>query len=118
MLSKSSEGEHVFVRSSALQVPAWSGEHIGGKIDKLSQRFELPQGTTLVELSARADCYVNFGDVTVVAESTVVSKGSRLFLAGTAVVVVVPEDSDGAPFTHIAFIKAGKDKIFQVEKLA
>lgn len=116
MLNKSSEGEHVFIRSSALQVPTWSGEHVGDKIGKLSQRFELPEGTTLVELSAMADCFINFGDSTVVAESTVVSEGSRLFLAGTAI-VVVPEDSTGKPFTHVAFIKAGKDKIFQVEKL-
>ncbi len=115
-ISKTPEGEHVFIRNSALQVPAWSQERVGDKIEKNSVRVELPAGATLIELSATHNCYINFGDVTVVAEREAIPNGSRLFMAGMFV-VVVPEDADGVPFTHVAFRTADKDKFFQAEKL-
>lgn len=118
MLKKTTaDGEHVFARRSALQVASWEAEaRIAGTIADATARFELPTGATLIEISATEDCYINFGDDTVVASSTVANGGSRLFMAGVQI-VVVPEDS-GVPFTHLAFIRVSTNGIIQAEQLA
>ena len=115
----SAEGEHVFQRRSALQVPAWTEKRIGGVIAAITDRLVIPAGATLIELSALVDCYINFGDVTVDATSVIATDGSRLYMAG-AQIVVVPESAPGVPFTHLAFIEAavGSDSVIQVEQLA
>ena len=116
-LSKNNDGEHTFVRRSALQVPAWSEVRVGAAITGTTARFVLPPGATLIELSATEDCFINFGDVAVDATSTIATDGSRLFMAGVQT-VVVPEDSDGVPFTHLAFLRVATNGTIQAEKLA
>ena len=117
-LSKNDDGEHTFIRRSALQVPSWKGEvRVAGTIAVATARFVIPVDATLIELSATEDCYINFGDVTVDATSTVATAGSRLFMAGVQI-IVVPEDSSGVPFTHLAFIRVSTSGIIQAEKLA
>ncbi len=115
-LSKNNDGEHTFVRRSALQVPAWSEVRVGAAITNSSARFVLPPGATLLELSATEDCFINFGDVTVVATSTIATDGSRLFMGGVQI-CVVPQDSNGVPFTHLAFLRVDKNGTIQAEKL-
>lgn len=118
-LSKTTEGEHVFIRRSALQVPAWSGERVSGVIAATTDRLFIPAGSTLIEITALVDVYINFGNAAIKATSTIETDGSRLFLSGVRV-AVVPEDNSGVPFTYMAFIEAaaGNDSIIQVERLA
>lgn len=116
-LSKNNDGEHTFVRRSALQVPAWSEKRVGGTLAVATDRFVLPTGATLIELSVTEDSFINFGDVTVDASSVIADDDSRLFMAGVQI-VVVPEDNDGVPFTHLAFIRVATNGIIQAEKLA
>jgi hypothetical protein len=118
-LSKSAEGEHVFIRRSALQVPAWSGARVSGVIAATTDRLTIPSGATLIEITALVNVYINFGNAAVVATATIETDDSRLFLNGVRS-VVVPEDNDGVPFTHLAFIEAvsNGDSIIQVEQLA
>ncbi len=118
-LSKSSEGEHVFIRRSALQVPAWSGARVSGVIAATTDRLTIPSGSTLIEITALVDIFINFGNAAIDATSTIEAHGSRLFTAGTRT-VVVPEDNSGVPFTHLAFIETtvGEDSTIQVEQLA
>ena len=118
-LSKSSEGEHVFIRRSALQVPAWSGARVSGVIAATTARLVIPAGSTLIEITALVDVYLNFGNAAIVATSTIEVDGSRLFPIGVRT-VVVPEDNSGVPFTHMAFIEAvaNGDSVIQVEQLA
>ncbi len=119
-LSKSSEGEHVFNRRSALQVPAWSGARVTGVLGASTASLTLPEGATLIEITALVNCYINFGsNVVIAATTTVEDDGSRLFMLGVRT-VVVPEDNSGVPFTHMAFIEAvaNGDSVIQVEQLA
>jgi hypothetical protein len=118
-LSKSSEGEHVFIRRSALQVPAWSGERVSGVVAATTDILTLPPGATLIEISALVNVYISFGNAGAEASSTIEAHGSRLFMLGVRA-VVVPEDNDGVPFTHMAFIEAASngDSVIQVEQLA
>ena len=119
-LSKSSEGEHVFIRRSALQVPAWSGERVSGVVGATTNSLILPPGATLIEITALVNVYINFGsNAAITASSTIEAHGSRLFMLGVRA-VVVPEDNSGVPFTHMAFIEAvaNGDSVIQVEQLA
>ncbi len=116
-VSKAEEGEHVFARKEALQVPAWSEKRVGGTLAVATDRFILPTGATLIELSVTEDSFINFGDVTVDASSVIADDDSRLFMAGVQI-VVVPEDGNGVPFTHLAFVRVATNGIIQAEKLA
>ena len=118
-LSKSTENEHVFQRRSALQVPAWSGARVSGVIAAATDRLTIPAGSTLIEITALVDVYINFGNAAVVATTTIEAENSRLFKSGVRI-AVVPEDNSGVPFTHLAFIEAvaNGDSVIQVEQLA
>jgi hypothetical protein len=120
MLDKTTEGEHVFVRRSALQVPTWSGARVSGVVAATTDSLVLPEGATLIEISALVNIYINFGSnaaITAAVETEV--DGSRLFMLGVRA-VVVPTDNDGVPYTHLAFIEAvaNGDSVIQVEQLA
>ena len=118
MLSKAAQvSEHVFARRSALQVPPWTEKRVGGTLTGTTSRVLIPAGATLIEISVTQDCYINFGDVTVDASSSIATDGSRLFMAGVQI-VVVPEDSAGVPLTYMAAIRVSLDGVYQVEQLA
>ena len=118
-LSRSTEGEHVFQRRSALQTPAWQGTRVSGVIAATTDSLVIPAGSTLIEITALVNVYINFGNAAIVATTAVEDDGSRLFASGVRT-VVVPTDNSGVPFTHLAFIEAvaNGDSVIQVEQLA
>ena len=111
------EDEFVFTRRSALQIKTGSNR-VGGTIAGTTDRLVIPAGATLIEITATTDCYIRFGDVTVVATSTIGNDGanSKLFAAGVQI-IEVPTISDVLA-THLAFIDfAAAGGIIQVEQL-
>ncbi len=113
--------EYVFEthRHTPLQVTRWSEKRVALSFNGTSDRIIIPAGAVLVELTATENCFINFGDDTVVASSTIATDGSRLYLAGVQVVPVPLDSQDPRiPFTHIAIIKeTGSGGIFQCEEL-
>lgn len=112
--------EYVFEthRHRPLQVTRWSEKRIAIGFNSTSQRILIPVDAVLVELTATENCYINFGDVTVDATSTVATDESRLFLAGVQI-VPVPLDTQNprVPFTYVAVISEAADGVLQVEEL-
>ncbi len=106
----------VFPGGIPLQVARWSGKRISMTFGAGSGRVVIPAGSQTIELTAAENCFIAFGDVTVVASSTIATDGSRLFLAGVQA-VSVPLDTDGIPFTHVAAIQQTVAGILQVEQL-
>ncbi len=112
--------EYVFEthRHRPLQVTRWSEKRISLAFAGTSSRLLIPAGAVLIEIVATQDCYINFGDVTVVASSTIATDGSRLYMAGTQVIPVPLDAQDPrVPFTYIAVIQESVAGIFQVEEL-
>lgn len=112
--------EYVFEthRHTPLQVTRWSEKRVALSFNITSDRIVIPVGAVLVELTADENCFINFGDVTVVATSTIATDGSRLYLAGVQVVPVPLDTADPrVPFTHIAVIRQTTDGVFQCEEL-
>ena len=104
-------GEFKFQDQNTLQVTTWVEQRIAVTTTVASQRLLLPVGAELVEITAEKNVFVNFGDGTVVASSTIANDESRFFLAGVQVVPVPV----GA--TDIAVIWQTEAGIFQVEQL-
>lgn len=100
-----------------LQVTRWTEQRDFIAFTGTSQRITLPEISELIELSATENCFINFGDSTVVASSTIASDGSRLFLAGVQVVPVPIDIVTDEPFTHLAVIRNTVDGTLQVEKV-
>lgn len=107
----------VFPGGIPLQVARWSGQREFKTTSGTTQRITLPTGTKLIEITAVNPVYINFGDNTVEATSTIADDGSRLFLAGVQVVQVPLDPADNVPYTHVAVIQVSVAGIFQVEKL-
>ncbi len=112
--------EYIFEthRHQPLQVTRWSEKRVAVGFNVTSARVEIPAGAVLVEITATENCFINFGDVTVEASSTVAVDGSRLFLAGVQI-VPVPLDAQTprVPYTHVAVIAEAADGTLQVEEL-
>ncbi len=112
--------EYVFEthRHQPLQVTRWSEKRVAIGFNSGSQRITIPANAVLIEITATENCFINFGDNTVVASSTVATDGSRLFLGG---VQIVPVPLDGetprVPYTHVAVISEAADGSLQVEEL-
>lgn len=102
--------------SVPVQVVRWSGQRVGGAFTGSASLLTLPAGSTLIEISATENCYLEFGDDSAEAETTIASNLSRLFLAGTQV-APVPLDGDGNPLTHVSVISAGANGVIQVEQV-
>ena len=98
-----------------LQIVTWTEKRAFINFSDPSVRVILPTLAEIIEITATENVYINFGDVTVVASTTIATDGSRLFLAGVQT-VIVPLDSSGVPFTYISAFTAGVDGIIQVEE--
>jgi len=111
--------DYVFVskNSTPLQVVRWTEKRVGGSLAVASARFVLPAGAELIELSATQNCFINFGDVTVVATATIATDGSRLFMSGVQTVPVPIDTVTNLPFTHLAFIRETQDGTIQAEQV-
>lgn len=112
--------EYIFQthRHTPLQVTRWSEKRVALGFNGTSDFIVIPAGAVLVELTANENCFINFGDDTVVASSTIATDGSRLYLAGVQIVPVPLDSQDPrVPFTHIAIIRETTDGIFQCEEL-
>lgn len=101
--------------SEPLQIVRFSGKRVGGAFTGSSTPFTLPTGSTIVEITATENCYLEFGSGAPVAEATIADDLSRLFLAGVQT-VVVPLDGSNVPYTKCAVISAGTDGVIQFEK--
>jgi hypothetical protein len=100
-----------------LQVVLWSAQRDSIILGPASLRVEIPNNAALIELSASENCYINFGDVTVVASSVIATDGSRLFIAGVQVVPVPIDPATDEPYTYIAALQQGTGGILQVEQV-
>ena len=105
----------VFPGGEPLQIVKWTERRAFINFADPTVRVILPAGAKVIELTATENVYINFGDVTVNATTTIATDGSRLFLAGVQT-VVVPLDSGGIPFTYIAAFEAGVAGILQIEE--
>ena len=111
-------GSHIFEESQTpLQVVRWTEQRVAVTTTVSSQRLTLPTGADLIEITAVEPVYINFGDNTVDASSTIASDGSRIFLAGVQVVQVPIDPATDLPYTHLAVIWLVAAGVFQVEEL-
>lgn len=114
----SQTGSFVFPEGGVpLQVTEWSQKRAFITVGVASARVVIPVGAELIELTSTEDCYIEFGDGTVVAEPIIATDASRLFVAGVQV-IVVPLDGAGVPFTQIAAIRESKNGILQIEEVS
>ena len=104
-------GEFKCQDRDTLQVTTWSEKRVAVTTSGASQLLVLPTDSELVEITAQENVYINFGDNTVVATSTIADDESRFFLAGVQV-IPVPVNA-----THVAVIQESAAGIFQVEKV-
>lgn len=100
-----------------LQVVRWSEQRASFVADNSTERLVIPNNAALIEISAVENCFINFGDVTVNATTTIATDGSRLFMAGVQVVPVPLDPATNAPYTHVAALRQATDGIFQVEQV-
>lgn len=108
----------IFPGDTPLQVVVWSGKRRSVTTTVVSQRITLPVGTSCLEIISLQDCFLAFGDETVVADMVIADDASRIFIAGMQI-IPVPRDSSGVLFTHLAVIKGvGPGGIFQIEKVS
>ena len=107
----------VFPGGIPLQVARLSGQRESVTSSGSSQRITLPVGTKIAEITAVNPVFINFGDVTVDASSTIAADGSRIFLAGVQVMQIPLDPATGIPYTHVAVIQVTAAGIFQIEDL-
>ena len=100
-----------------LQVVRWSGKRTSIALGVASVRATLPAGSTVVELTATENCYINFGGGAVDAVAEIVDDGSRLYLSGAQVVPVPIDPGTSQPYTHIAAIQDATVGVLQIEKV-
>ena len=84
------------INGRALQSLTPSTTSVNGTIGGSSVRLAIPTGATVIRVSASGDCYLEFGDVTVVAAST-----DMLFPTGVEIFTLDPA------WTHVALIQSG-----------
>jgi len=112
--------EYIFEthRHQPLQITRWSENRVATAFSAITARLTIPADAVLVEIVASENCFINFGDNTVEATTTIASDGSRLFLAGTQIVPVPLDAQDPrVPFTHVAVVAEAADGVLQVEEL-
>ncbi len=112
------DGDLVFDthRHTPVQIARWTEQRVSVTFTGTSARLTIPSGAVLIEISASENCFLNFGNGSVDASSTIATDGSRLFLAGVQN-VVVPLDGSGDPFTHVAVIQQTVAGLIQVEQV-
>jgi len=86
------------INGRALQSLTPSTTSVNGAISGSSVRIALPTGASVIRVAATSNCYLEFGDVTVVAAST-----DMVFPTGVEVLSVNPS------WTHVAIIQVGAD---------
>ncbi len=106
----------VFPDGTPLQVTRWTEQRAFSNFTGTTDRITIPVGAEIIELTATQNCFINFGDNTVTASSTIATDESRLFLAGVQV-VPVPVDTAGVPLTHVAVIQDAVAGTLQVEQV-
>lgn len=104
--------------NEALQVVRWTGQREFKTTSGTSQLIVLPVGSKVIEITAVADVFINFGDGTPIASSTIVDDGSRLLLAGVQVVPVPINPATGVEYLKVAVIQSTAAGIFQVEQVS
>ena len=111
-------GDHAFPPSKGipLQVARWTGRRAAVTTSATSQRLELPDGASLVEIVTQEAVYINFGDSSVVASDVIGNDSNLLFLTGVQI-VPVPLNGAGAPQTHVAVLAETQPGVFQVSEL-
>ncbi len=97
-----------------LQVVRWSGERVSISFTGASDLVALPAKIRLVELSATENCYIAFGDSSVVASSAI-GAVSRLFMIGVQVIPVPIDPATEDLYSYIAAIQETTAGILQVE---
>ena len=103
--------------NEALQVTRWTGQRDSKLTSATSQLITLPTGSKVIEITAVADVFINFGDGTPVASSTIASDGSRLLLAGVQVIPVPLNPATGNEYLKVAVIQSTVAGIFQIEQV-
>ena len=101
-----------------LQVTRWTEKRASIAFTGSTARVVIPVNAEIVELAANENCYINFGDDTVVATSTITTDDSRLYLAGVQLVPVPIDPATDEPYTHIAAIQSVSAGILQIEQVA
>jgi len=100
-----------------LQITRWSGKREFKTTSGTSQLITIPVGAQVLEITAELDVFINFGDDTPVASSTIADDGSRYFPAGVQVVPIPINASTGKEYLKVAVIQKTVAGIFQVEKV-
>ena len=103
--------------NTPLQVVRWTEQRAFITVGADSARVEIPNNAALIELTALESCYINFGDDSVDATSTIASDGSRLFLSGVQVIPVPIDPTTDEPYTHVAAIQQSTAGILQLEQV-
>lgn len=103
--------------NEALQITRWSGQREFKTTTASSQLIVLPVGSKVIEITAVADVFINFGDGTPVASSTIADDGSRLLLAGVQVIPVPINPATGVEYLKVAVIQSTAAGIFQIEQV-
>lgn len=106
----------VFPGGTPLQVALWTTRRAFINFTGVTDRVALPVDCQIAELTTTENCFIAFGDNTVVAVQAIATGASRLYLAGVQA-IVVPFDPNGIPFTHIAAIQESIAGTLQVEQL-
>ena len=105
-------------KDEVLQITRWSGQREFKTTSGSSQLITLPVGSKIIEITAVEDVYVNFGDGTPVASSTIADDASRLLLKGVQVIPVPINPSTGDEYLKVAVIQVDTAGIFQVEQVS
>lgn len=116
MINTDQHDTPVFPDGTPLQIARWTAKRAFIAVIVTTDRVILPAGATIIELTATQDCFIAFGDNTVNAVGSIASDASRLFVTGVQA-IVIPLDSSGVPFTHIAAIRDTADGTLQIEQL-
>lgn len=98
-----------------LQIVRWSGQREAKTLSASSQRIALVAGSEIIEISSTQNCFINFGDGTEVASSTIANNASRFFLAGVQIVPVPLDPATGNPYVSVAVIQQSIAGTFQIE---
>lgn len=102
--------------NTPLQVVRWTEQRVEITVTGVSARATIPNNAALVELASTEHCYINFGDNTVDATTTIANDGSRLYLIGVQLIPVPIDLATDEPYTHIAAIRLDTSGILQIEE--
>lgn len=105
-------------KDTPLQITRWSGKREFKTTTATSQLIVLPVGSKVIEITAVKDVFVNFGDDTPVASSTIANDASRLLLAGVQVIPIPINPATGVEYLKVAVIQESEAGTFQVEQVS